>query len=136
MTDFQEPQLEGTESLDGSEQDVVPADTTPKHVFNEGDQGTIVRGRHRGQKATVVRYSPTAGTYVVELDDKDGTLIVINVGNLRAPQDSTISVRALVQVMATFQDNEPDEMAMQRLATALDKIAPEVSVKLNEAMAT
>lgn len=102
------------------------------HVFNVGDTATVIRGKLRGRKGEVVRHNAAQATYAVELED--GTLAVINAKNLKAPVDSTISVRALVGVLAMFRGGQ-DEDAVIRIAAQLDSVAPEVSVKLNEALA-
>jgi hypothetical protein len=102
-----------------------------RHVFNVGDQATVVRGKLRGRRGVILRRNAVDETYAMELDG--GTLAIVNAKNLKPPVDSTISMRALVSVLAEFAAHEPDTAV--RLASALDAIAPEVSVKLNEALA-
>lgn len=116
-----------------TDETTAPAETTTEstHTFNVGDEASVVRGKYRGQKATILKHNSAQKTYAVELED--GTFTVVNSGNLKAPVDSTVSVRALVGVLASFQSTDPDVIG--RLAAALDAVAPGVSVKLNEATA-
>jgi|ERR1041384_5441360 hypothetical protein len=105
------------------------------HTFNQGDTASVIRGKLRGRKGTILKHNPTAETYAVELED--GTLAVVNAKNLKAPQDSTVSVSALVSALASFgaEAGSSDEDAAIRLANALDATVPGVSVKLHEALA-
>ncbi len=103
------------------------------HTFNQGDEATVIRGKLRGRKGSILKHNATAGTYAVELED--GTLAVVNAGNLKAPVDSTVSVRAIVAALAGFgqEAGTPDRDAAVRLAAMLDEVAPGTSAKLNEA---
>lgn len=102
------------------------------HKFNEGDEATVIRGRLRTRKGTILKYNPSTDTYAVQLLDGDKALAVINAGNLKAPAESTVSVQAVVRVLAAFEDQD----AALRLAAALDEVAPGTSIKLNEAHAS
>lgn len=103
------------------------------HKFNVGDEATVIRGKLRGRKGEIIAFNEADGTYAVRLDG--GTLSVVNSGNLKAPQDSTVSVKALVNALAGFgqEAGTPDRDAAVRLAAMLDEVAPGTSVKLNEA---
>jgi hypothetical protein len=127
---------EATEAQDENTATEAEAGTTEGgHTFNQGDEATVIRGKLRGRKGTILKHNPTAETYAVELED--GTLAVVNAKNLKAPQDSTISVRALVTVLAGFGQSagSPDHDAAVRIAAMLDEVSPGTSVKLNEALA-
>lgn len=103
------------------------------HKFNVGDEATVIRGKFRGRKGEIIAHTESDNTYAVRLDG--GTLSVLNAGNLKAPQDSTVSVSALVKALHGFgQEAGPaDRDAAIRLAAMLDEAVPGVSVKLNEA---
>lgn len=100
------------------------------HTFNVGDEARVVRGKLRGQNGKILAYSATDKTYAINLDS--GTLATVNAANLKAPADSTVSVRALVSALADFQDRD----AAIRLAAHLDATVPGVSGKFNEATAS
>lgn len=119
----QAPPVEGAETESNAQ--------TVTHVFNPGDVATVVRGKYRQQKMTVVMFSAEDKTYAGKLEN--GTLIVVNGTNLKPPADSTISISALVGVLAKFQEGPESDQLVQRIAAALDEVAPEVSIKLNEA---
>jgi hypothetical protein len=124
-----------TEAQDNETNPAVEAGTAEGgHTFNVGDSASVIRGKLRGRKGQVIAFNEGDKTYAVKLED--GTLAVLNAGNLKAPVDSTVSVRALVEVLATFggQAGSPDEDAAIRLANALDTAIPGVSVKLHEAL--
>lgn len=106
------------------------------HKFNVGDTATVIRGKLRGQKGEILTYDQAGDQYAVKLES--GTLAVLNGGNLKAPVDSTISVRSLVGVLAGFGQSvgSPDHDAAVRIAAMLDEVAPGTSVKLNEALAS
>lgn len=114
------------------ETESAEATQATKHTFNVGDDATVIRGKDRGRKATIIKHNVTGKTYAVELDG--GDLVVVNEGNLKAPVDFTVSVRALVGVLAQFATSDPD--VITRLAAALGAVAPGVSAKLNEASAS
>jgi hypothetical protein len=103
------------------------------HTFNVGDEASVIRGKLRGRKGSILKYNATDKTYAVELED--GTLAVLNAGNLKAPVDSTVSVRALVSTLAGFgqEAGTADRDAVVRIAAMLDSVAPGTSVKLAEA---
>lgn len=122
MTDITE--TEQTETQDGT--------ADGGHTFNVNDTVRVVRGKLRTRTGKILAYSEKDNTYSVFLDD--GTLAVLNAGNLKAPADSTVSVAALVYVLGSFQFADADEA--NRLAAALDAVAPGVSAKLNEASAS
>lgn len=106
------------------------------HTFNVGDEASVIRGKLRGRKGEVIAFNEGDKTYAVKLED--GTLAVLNAGNLKAPVDSTVSVRALVGVLAGFGQSigSPDHDAAVRIAAMLDEVAPGTSTKLNEALAS
>lgn len=125
---------ENTEATEVTENETPEAGTEAAgHKFNVGDEATVIRGKLRGRKGQIIAHNEADGTYAVTLDG--GTLAVVNAGNLKAPQDSTISVAALVKALHGFgqEAGTPDRDAAVRLAAMLDEAAPGVSVKLNEA---
>lgn len=107
--------------------------SAPVHIFNPGDVATVVRGKFRQQKFTILKYSEAKGQYTGELED--GGFTVLNATNLKPPTDSTVSVAAVVDVVAKLQQDPETADFAQRLALAMDEIVPEFSVKLNEATA-
>lgn len=117
------------ETTDATEAETTEA--TAKHTFNVGDQANVVRGKHRGLKGSILKHNVAGKTYAVELED--GSLIVVNAGNLKPPADSTVSVAALVSVLAAFQATDPD--VTQRLVGALEGVTPGIAGKLAEATA-
>ena len=133
MSDINETQDTPTENPDaeGTEGQEPEAGTEAAgHVFNVGDEARVVRGKLRTQHGQIIAYNEADKTYAIKL--ASGTLAVVNAANLKAPQDSTVSVRALVAALASFEDRD----AAVRLAAALDATVPGVSAKLNEATAS
>lgn len=122
---------ENPEAPEGSE--AKTRRSAPVHIFNPGDVATVVRGKYRQQKFTILKYSEAKGQYTGELED--GGFTVLNAANLKPPTDSTVSVTALVDVVAKLQQDPETADFAQRLALAMDEIVPEFSVKLNEATA-
>jgi hypothetical protein len=129
----QEDTVSDINETEATEGQAEAGTTEGGHTFNQGDEATVIRGKLRGRKGSILKHNATAGTYAVELED--GTLAVVNAGNLKAPVDSTISVRALVAALAGFGQaaDSPDRDAVIRLAAMLDEVSPGTSVKLNEA---
>jgi len=125
---------EGTENTEGTEPEAGTEATN--HTFNVGDEASVIRGKLRGRKGEIIAFNEGDKTYAVKLED--GTLAVLNAGNLKAPVDSTVSVRALVAVLAGFgqEAGTADRDAAVRIAAMLDSVAPGTSVKLNEAYAS
>ena len=60
--------------------------------------------------------------------------LLLNAGNLKAPADTTISVRALVAAMVKVADSGEEDDIMIRLANSLDTEGLSVSTQLNEAL--
>jgi len=104
------------------------------HKFNLGDEATVIRGKLRGRKGEIISYDESEDKYALKMSD-NGQLTVVNAANLKAPQDSTVSVAALVKALHGFgqEAGSADRDAAVRLAAMLDEITPGVSVKLNEA---
>lgn len=125
---------ENTEATEAQNETPEAGTADAGHKFNIGDTATVVRGKFRGQAGEIVSFSPADNQYAVKLES--GTLAVVNSTNLKAPVDSTISVRALVAALAGFGQSigSPDHDAAIRLAAMLDEAAPGTSVKLNEAL--
>lgn len=113
-------------------QEVEPGTVNGGHSFNVGDEASVIRGKLRGRKGNILAFNPGDKTYAITLDG--GTLAVVNAANLKAPQDSTVSVQALVSVLRDFRSE--DEGLITRLASALDAVTPGISAKLNEATAS
>lgn len=104
------------------------------HKFNIGDEATVIRGKLRGRKGQIISYDQGEDKYALTMAD-NGQLTVVNAANLKAPQDSTVSVAALVKALHGFgqEAGSADRDAAVRLAAMLDEVTPGVSVKLNEA---
>lgn len=132
MTDTQTEAPENTETPDTENTEPEAGTEAAGHKFNTGDEATVIRGKLRGRKGVIMAYSEADQTYAVTLDG--GTLAVVNAKNLKAPVDSTVSVKAIVSALAEFGQTPEDRDAANRLAAALDAVVPGVSVKLNEAM--
>jgi hypothetical protein len=126
MTDINETQDNATEG-----QEAEAGTVAAGHKFNVGDEATVIRGKLRGRKGSILKHNPNADTYAVELED--GTLAVVNAANLKAPVDSTVSVKALVSALAGLQADDPTTTA--RVAALIDTVAPGFSAKLAESTA-
>lgn len=131
VTEIQDTENVNPDSVENPEPEAGTADGG--HKFNIGDTASVVRGKLRGQTGEIISYDKAGDQYAVKLES--GSLAVLNGGNLKAPKDSTISVRALVSALAGFgqEAGTADRDAAVRLATMLDEVAPGTSVKLNEA---
>lgn len=125
---------ENTEATEAQNETPEAGTADAGHTFNVGDTATVVRGKFRGQAGEIVSFSPSDNQYAVRLES--GTLTVLNAGNLKAPVDSTVSVRALVGVLVGFgqEAGTPDRDAAVRIAAMLDEVAPGTSAKFNEAL--
>ncbi len=130
MSDFNE--TEATEIPAETPAEVSAKTSAEGDKFNEGDHVGVTRGKLRGQRGRVISYDPDANQYAVKLES--GTLVVLNAASVKAPADSTVSVRALVRVLAAFQDTDLE--VVSRLAAALEPVAPGISAKLNKAPAS
>jgi hypothetical protein len=128
MTDVKENNTdEATEATE-----VMEGTAEAGHTFNVGDEARVVRGKLRGRNGKILAFNQGDKTYAITLED--GTLAVVNAGNLKAPADSTVSIAALVGVLHGFPFASPDDAV--RFAAALDEVAPGVSAKLSEASAS
>jgi hypothetical protein len=119
-TNATEDQTEGQEPEAGT--------VAAGHVFNVGDKARVIRGKLRGQNGKIIAFNEADKTYAITLDS--GTLAVVNAGNLKAPADSTLSVQALVGVLAKLQADDPTTTA--RVAALVDEVSPGFSAKLAE----
>lgn len=115
-----EGQTEGQEPEAGTE--------AAGHKFNVGDEARVIRGKLRGRNGKIIAFNEANKTYAITLED--GTLSVVNAANLKAPADSTVSVQALVGVLAQLQADDPTTTA--RVAALIDSVSPGFSAKLAE----
>jgi hypothetical protein len=118
-----------TEATEGQEDETGTANGG--HQFNIGDAARVIRGKLRGRNGKILAHNEADKTYAITLED--GTLAVVNAGNLKAPADSTVSVQALVGVLGQLQADDPTTTA--RVAALIDSVSPGFSTKLAEATA-
>lgn len=69
--------------------------------MNSGDRATVTRGRNRGDLVEIVSFDPTEQQYAVKVVGS-GKLTIVNHASLRAPDEPTVTHRAL---LAAFKES-------------------------------
>lgn len=80
--------------------------------FKTGDEITIMRGKLKGQTATVLEADQAERTYAAKL--AGGGLAVVNEVNVKVPDEATITATELAQALGTEGDDLSDQV-MERL---------------------
>lgn len=83
--------------------------------FSPKDEITIMRGLHRGTKATVLAVDYGKAQYAVTL--ADGSFAVINAVNVREPEEVTITAQQLADALGNYAEDLPVHV-LEALETA------------------
>lgn len=66
-------------------------------TIQTGDKVTIKRGKQSGQAGEVIAFQENPAAYVLKL--KDGTYVVQNVTNVKAPTEATVTQDELAAIL-------------------------------------
>lgn len=80
--------------------------------FEQGDEITIMRGKHKGQTARVLAVDESNDAYGVQF--ADGSFAPINAVNVKVPDEATITASQLAHVLGA-EANDLSSLVMSRL---------------------
>lgn len=92
-------------------------------TLKSGETGVVKRGKYRGQTATIIDVN--ADSYACKLPD--GSFAVIGSGNFRAPEEPTVTVRALTAALSDLKMDGAGTVDVRQLLAAIDSVAPGAS---------
>jgi KOW motif-containing protein len=98
-------------------------DTSEAMKLSQGDEITIMRGKHKGQIGKVLDVDKTSETYAVKFSD--GSFAPINAVNVRVPDAVTITAEALGQALSN-EGGELSDTCMARLEAAAPGITEHI----------